>query len=331
MSRPPAANDHSPGRGPHAVTYPYRRIERIDATPADGSDPYGNPDPEPAWMGIDWRRRLGSVELEGTDVNYAEIGEGPAIVFLHGLGGCWQNWLENLPRMAELGFRAIALDLPGFGASPMPPWEISIPRYGGLVGALCDRLEVGPCTLVGNSMGGFVAAEIAAREPQWVERLVLVSAAGISHATMRREPVLAGARMSLVANPLLLRLDVPSMKRPGLRRLAFAGVMRHPDRLRPELLVEFLAPAFGAPGFLPAVAALTGYDLLDRLPAVRVPTLVTWGRDDLVVPASDAAGFVDRIPGSRLVVFEDCGHVPMAERPVRFNRLLADFCAEPVG
>ncbi len=295
----------------------------MPTTEPDGPDPYGDPDPE--WMRIDWSAHLNTLKVDDTAINYAEIGEGPPIVFLHGLGGCWQNWLENIPRMAALGHRVIALDLPGFGASPMPPWEISIPRYGDLVGEFCSQLDVGACMLVGNSMGGFVAAEVAVDDPEWVDRLVLVSAAGISHARMRREPVLAGARLSLAANPLLFRLDVGSARRPGLRRLMFGGIMRHPDRLRPELLSEFLAPALGAEGFLPAVSALTGYDLTDRLEQIRVPTLIVWGRDDLVVPAADAKGFEERIPGAELVVFGDCGHVPMAERPVRFNRLLESF------
>jgi pimeloyl-ACP methyl ester carboxylesterase len=331
MSSPAPTRDGSPATGPRAVTYPYRRIERVEPTPSDGPDPYGNPDPEPAWMGIDWRARLRTVEIAGTPVNYAELGEGPPIVFVHGLGGSWQNWLENMPRLAELGHRTVALDLPGFGASPMPPDPISIRGYGELLGEFCKALELPACTLVGNSMGGFVAAEVAVGEPEWVERLVLVSAAGISHAKMRREPVVAGTRMLALTNPLLFRLDMPSMRRPGLRKLAFGGVMRHPDRIRRELLVEFLANGFGAPGVIPAVGALVGYDLLERLQRIRVPTLVVWGRDDLVVPASDAAGFTDRIPGSRLVVFDDCGHVPQAERPVRFNRLLAEFCDEPAG
>ena len=313
--------------GPRAVTYPYKRIERVPVTPADGEDPYGNPDAEPAWLGIDWQRHLHSLEIGSQRVNYAELGEGPPILFVHGLGGCWQNWLENMPAMAKLGHRAIALDLPGFGASPMPPDGISIPAYGELLGDFCERLELGACNLVGNSMGGFVAAEVAVGEPEWVERLVLVSAAGISHASMRQGPIEVGARMTTAANPLLFRLDVPAMKRPGLRKLAFGGAMRHPERLRRELLVEQLAPALGAPGFVKAAAALTGYDLLDRLERIGVPTLIVWGRDDLVVPAADAAGFADRIEGSRLEIFEDCGHVPMLEHPVRFNRLLEQFLA----
>lgn len=311
-------------RTPRAVTYPYRRIAAVEGTPADGPDPYG--DPDPAWLKIDWQQHLRTIDVDGAQINYAEIGDGPAVIFVHGLGGCWQNWLENMPRMAELGYRAIAFDLPGFGSSPMPPWEISIPGYGTLLDRLREELGIGHCTLVGNSMGGFIAAEVAVREPEWVDRLVLVSSAGISHATMRKGPVIAGARISVATNPLLRRVDLVSMRRPGLRQVAFGKVMRHPDKLRRELLVEFMAPALGAAGFIPAVAALTGYDLLDRLRQIRVPTLIVWGRDDLVVPASDSTGFVERIPGAELVVFEDCGHVPMAERPTRFNRLLARFC-----
>ena len=314
-----------PERGPHAVTYPYRRIARVPISEPDGPDPYGNPDRDPAWLRIDWRRHVHTVELGSQRVNYAEIGEGPAIVFVHGLGGCWQNWLENMPRMAELGHRAIALDLPGFGGSPMPVDDVSVPGYGELVGEFCAALGVEACTLVGNSMGGFIAAQFAVSEPTWVERLVLVSSAGISHAAMRRQPVEVAARMTVLANPLLLRLDMPSMKRPGLRKLAFGSIVRHPLELRRELLAEQLINGFAAPGVVPAAVALAGYDLLDRLERIRVPTLIVWGRDDLVVPATDAAGFAERISDSRLVVFDDCGHVPMLERPLRFNRLLAEF------
>jgi len=230
--------------------------------------------------------------------------------------------------MAALGHRVVALDLPGFATSPMPPWEITIPEYGRVVEELCAQLDLGPCTLVGSSMGGFIAAEIAVRAPAWVERLVLVSAAGISHATMRRRPVVTLAHLSTVATPLLLRLGLPSMRRPRLRDLAFTGLIRHPERLRREMLIELVATGFGAPGFIPAVTAIAGYHLLDRLPSIGVPTLIVWGRDDLFVPASDAAGYSDRIGGSELVVFDDCGHLPMVERPVRFNRLLGAF-AEP--
>src|SRR5260221_14256333 len=101
---------------------------------------YGNPDPE--WLKIDWRKHLHRVELPGAEVNYAEIGEGEPIIFLHGLGGCWRNWLETLPHFGRT-HRAIAIDLPGFGESPMPSWSIDMPAYGRLVHDFCQRAGIG--------------------------------------------------------------------------------------------------------------------------------------------------------------------------------------------
>lgn len=309
--------------GPRAVTYPYRRIERPTPTPPDGPDPYGNEDPD--WLRIDWREHLRSIEVDGDQVIYAEIGEGPPVVFIHGLGGCWQNWLENLPAAARAGFRAIALDLPGFGRSPMPDREVSIPAYGQLVDGFCRALNLHSAALVGNSMGGFIAAEVATHSPDWIDHLVLVSAAGISQATLRQEPVVAWARLLSAASPLAMRLNLEGIRRPGLRQMAFEGVFRHPQRIRRELLYEFSAPAIGAPAFAPAAISLAGYDFLDRLEGITTPTLLIWGRDDRVVPASDAPGYERRIPDCELIVYDDCGHLPMAERPTRFNRDLKRF------
>src|SRR5918912_1008729 len=105
-------------------------------------------------------------------------GDDPPLLLVHGLSGNWQNWLENLPRLARER-RVVALDLPGFGQSEDPRDEISMPGYGRAVNELADRLELRQVLLVGNSMGGFVAAETAIQFPERVERLVLVSAAGI--------------------------------------------------------------------------------------------------------------------------------------------------------
>ena len=113
---------------------------RPDPTPGDGPDPYGNPEPEPEWMRIDWRPHLRRVEIPTpsleqhrgspvdhtrTAVNYVEVGEGEPLLLVHGLGGCWQSWLENIPHFART-HRVIAPDLPGFGDSPLPGWELTI-------------------------------------------------------------------------------------------------------------------------------------------------------------------------------------------------------------
>jgi pimeloyl-ACP methyl ester carboxylesterase len=297
-----------------------------DPTPSDGPDPYG--DPEPEWLNVDWREHLHQIEIDGALVNYCDIGEaGEPIVFVHGLAGCWQNWLENMPHFAR-AHRVVALDLPGFGASPMPPWEISIPNYGGLLSHFCEALNLHESALVGNSMGGFIAAEVAIAEPDWVDRLVLVSAAGISHARMRREPAEVLARMTAAATPLILRIREQGIRRWRVRYAMFRNIFHAPHRLRPELLWEFFVHAMGSEGFVSASVELIGYDFHDRLERIRVPTLIVWGRNDHVIPSSDALEYDRLLADSRLEILDRCGHVPMAERPVRFNRLLERFLAE---
>jgi pimeloyl-ACP methyl ester carboxylesterase len=304
-----------------------------DPTPAEGPDPYGNPDPE--WLRIDWREHLRRIELDiepdlpgkagETRINYVEMGEGrPELLLVHGLSGSWQNWLENIPHFAA-GHRVIALDLPGFGHSPLPPWRISIESYGRLLHRFCEAIQVGDCVVVGNSMGGFVSAEAACSEPSHFEKLVLVSAAGVSHARMRRAPAETAARMAAATAPLLLKAQERALLRPRLRAATFRGLFHYPERLRLELLIEQFRNGAGRPGLLPAVQGLVGYDFLDRLEAVDVPALIVWGRNDRVVPANDAFGFARRLRNSRTVIFDETGHLPQLERPTRFNRVLETF------
>ena len=294
-----------------------------DPSPSEGRDPYGNPDPE--WLRIDWREFLRTADVEGAPVNYVEMGSGEGIdlVFVHGLSGCWQNWLENIPYFAR-DHRVVALDLPGFGASPMPPWEISIEAYGRLLHDFCKAIGVGDCAVVGNSMGGFISAEAATEEPERFEKLVLVSAAGVSQVELRREPIEAAGRMMAATAPLALKVQQRSILRPRLREAAFRMVFHRPNEIRRELLWEFISGA-GKEGFLPGLSACVGYDILDRLEDVPVSTLIVWGRDDRIISAADALEFGRRLRNSETVIFDRCGHVPMAERPVRFNRLLEAF------
>ena len=153
------------------------------------ADPGYGATADPDWREIDWREHLHWAEIEGKRINYVDIGsgDGPPIVFIHGLSGTWQNWLENLPYFAQK-HRCIAMDLPGFGYSDMPAEKISISGYARQVDALCEQLELGRCIVVGNSMGGFVTAELCIRHPERVERACLVAAAGISITNLRRRP-----------------------------------------------------------------------------------------------------------------------------------------------
>jgi pimeloyl-ACP methyl ester carboxylesterase len=319
-------------RGPirHVWPSPSRPLTHRAARRASAD--YGAP-AEPSWRGVDWPAHTHRAELLGADVNYVSLGDGDrAVVFVHGLGGCWQNWLENLPATAAAGYRAIALDLPGFGRSAMPAEPTSITGFARTVDALCEHLDLGPVALVGNSMGGFTSAETAIRHPARVERLVLVDAAGISSAAMARSA--AGERFAravlarnLNANP---ELASRILRRPGFTALGMGIVARYPTLLRKDLLAEQLLSA-GAPGFQPSFEAILAYDFGDRLGEIGCPTLIVQGTEDILVPLGDALEFEERIPEAVALILEDTGHVPMLERPATFNRAMMEFLGQDVA
>jgi pimeloyl-ACP methyl ester carboxylesterase len=315
-----------------------RASKALPATPwqaGKAGDDYGTP-ATPDWISIDWRPHLRQRVIDGRSVNYLDYGDGidglEPVVFVHGLGGCWQNFLENVPRAADEGRRVIALDLPGFGFSEMPTDDISISGYGRTVNTLLDELDVGEVVMVGNSMGGFISAEVAIQFPARVARMVLVSAAGVTTSDLRSGPILAGARVvgAIAARTAAAAASERIVRRRHLKHAAYNTFIRHPTRIRPELLYE-ITRGSGRPGFIDALRAIMDYDFRDRLPEIGCPTLIVWGTDDMLVPESDASEFERLIDGSRKLIFEDTGHMAMIERPQTFNDCLIEFLAEEPG
>jgi pimeloyl-ACP methyl ester carboxylesterase len=304
----------------------------VPATPRQArraGDEYGVRD-EPDWTTIDWREHLRQTEIEGRRVNYVDVGSGggPPIVLVHGISGNWQNWLENIPRLARER-RVVALDLPGFGESEDTAGPPTMSGLGRVVEELCEQLDLGRIALVGNSMGGFIAAETAIAFPQRVERLVLVSSAGITTSELRREPVMAWGRAVTMGGARSAAEVRMAILRPRLRHLIFSLIMRHPSRIAPDILFEISRGA-GRDAFMPTLRAILDYDFRERLPEIRCPTLIVWGAKDAIVPRDDAYEYERLIPGTQpVVMMEDTGHVPMIERPRTFNAKLLEFLAGP--
>lgn len=300
-------------------------VTEVDPRIVAGSD-YGVSDRE--WTRVDWREHLRRIELPGASVNYVEIGEGRPLVFVHGVSGSWQNWLENLPHFAAAGWRCVALDLPGFGASPMPEWPIEMGAYGRLLRDFCAELGLEGATLVGNSMGGLIALEVALGAPEQVERLVLVSAAGIINTWRPEERAVMTAWGWRRFAPLFADRGRQIVARPRLRRAVFGSIVRYPNHLDDDLMVEqILGGLRQADGFEAALVDLIRTDVRERLATLAMPTLIVWGQSDRVVPLGAGLSYHRRIPGSRLEIFERTGHVPQLERPLRFNAVLQNFIA----
>jgi pimeloyl-ACP methyl ester carboxylesterase len=206
---------------------------------------------------------------------------------------------------AQAGHRAIAFDLPGFGASPLPVEPITMAGYGRIVDELLGHLDVS-------------AAGVATRY------------IGLPVRLMDRYSELVLGRAGRWLTPVPARTATIARRR-RLRHAAFALLSPHPERLDPRLFYENTVASGAKPGGPRAAAEIARYDFRDRLDDIACPTLVVWGDRDHVVPPTSAEEFERLIPDSRLVIFEDCGHVPMLEQPDRFNRLVLDFLAEQPG
>ncbi len=289
------------------------------------------------WQDVDWRSHQRWIDVDGAAVNVVELGPERAsdsaqpLVFVHGLSGSWPNWLEQLPAFAT-DHRVITLDLPGFGHSPMPSQTLTIAGYARMLDRLLDELAVDAAAVVGNSMGGFIAAELAISFPQRVERLVLVSAAGLSTYNHRGSVTVLPAmrrleRILMASGAWAASKSDAVVRRARLRDAALGVVVRHPDRLDAALAAEQVRGA-GKPGFVQGLEAVLDYDIRERLREIACPTLIVWGERDRLISVRDADVFAELIPNSRKVVFGDTGHMAMLERPESFNALLEEFLAE---
>ncbi|HTE62303.1 MAG TPA: alpha/beta hydrolase [Solirubrobacteraceae bacterium] len=292
-----------------------------------GPDPTYTDGDDAAWMDVDWPSLQRTLDVGGQRVNVLDTGgSGPALLFVHGWTSNWQIFLLNIA--AFMGtHRVLSLDLPGFGASELPPEPLSIRGYARTVDAVCDALDVERVSVVGSSMGGFIGAELALSFATRVDRLVLVAAAGLSTEHLPRGLSLTAARVVAAGMPFATSFQSPVVRRPRLRRAAMQWVLRYPERLSVPLAQE-LVLSFGKPGFVAGLRAIMDYSYRDRLPEIDIPVLVVWGRNDLLVPVGDAFAYAELIgENARVEVFEDTGHAPMLERPSRFNSLLRGFLA----
>ena len=269
----------------------------------------------------------GSVEMDGVRVNYAEAGEGPVLLLVHGVAGSHAIWWDNIRPLAQAGYRVLALDLPGHGDSDKPRSISYDPNAGAeLLGRFLTAMGVEKAVVVGNSAGGLMAALFALDQPHRVERLVLVATGGMGRDVtwflrMASLPVLGG----LTYQPGLSAIG-------GMdRRVLF----HRPPPFADEFLSE-LRRVQALPGSRRAAlrSIRSGVNLgglrkerliLDRLPRLEAPVLTVWGENDRVLPVEHASAVRSALPSSRVVIYPECGHWPQMERAAEFNQLVIQF------
>jgi pimeloyl-ACP methyl ester carboxylesterase len=260
------------------------------------------------------------IVVDGIPIHYAEAGDGPALILLHGLSASHAVWARTIPAFANR-WRVVAPDLPGHGASGKPDAPYTPDFYAGVIRSLGRELGIGEAVVVGNSLGGQVAMEIAVSYPRWTRALVLAAPPGGYGRLMRG----VGWTLGNVAGTRIMRAALP-----WALDLCFWDPDADACDTSQALLGERLE-ADDFPGFARAVvrsiagAMATGIPVLAEL---TLPTLVVWGREDRLVSLAESRRLLRDVDHARLVVLERCGHLPMLERPDEFNQRLAEFLRE---
>jgi pimeloyl-ACP methyl ester carboxylesterase len=272
------------------------------------------------------------IDVDGIRVHYQEAGDrhAPAMVLIHGFASSTLVWSNVFLKLAEAGYRVIALDMLGYGYSAKPRnGEYTIAGQAKLLARLLDQLGIARAIFVGSSYGGAVAATCALDYPDRVEKLILVGAVNNNRPLEFTLMRLFGAPVfGDVVSPLLI----------GSRRLLRRRMKRVYDQhswVLDEKRVDARHLPLRAAGTQRAIIrTVRGWDA-ERISRdahlITQPTLLLWGENDLEIPLADGERLHAEIPGSRLIVLLNCGHLPHEEYPEAFTNVVIDFCKAQPG
>ena len=272
-----------------------------------------------------------AITVDGDRVAYRAAGKGPVVLLVHGMAGSSVTWRHIMPALSQR-FTVVAPDLLGHGQSDKPRGEYSLGAHTDTLRDLLDALGHRRATVVGQSLGGGIAMQLAYQFPERCERLVLVNSGGLGREVnlILRSLTFPGAEYVF---PLVCTTRLRDAGSLVATWLARAGVRSTPASQEMWRSYASLADAATRQAFfrgLRDVIDLSGQTVsaLGRLyRAAQLPTLIVWGAQDPFIPVSHAIAAHQAIPGSRLEIFDGVGHYPHCEAPERFVEVLVDFIA----
>lgn len=270
------------------------------------------------------------IKVGNVNTRYWEAGDkGSVVLLVHGLGGFIENWEKNIVALAG-SHRVYAMDLPGFGRSDKSPLTRDLMVLVPFISNFMVALGIEKASLIGNSLGGGLVLQFAIDFPEKVDKLVLVDSAGMGKGVI--------ADFKLCSLPFigeLLIRPTPASTGKLWRKCVFdpevitPGVIDVSYRLasQPGAREALLATLRAGINLLGQRGDLVR-DLLGSLEKINRPVLVTWGKQDRIIPPAHALIAKEKIPGARLELFDRCGHLPMFEYPEKFNKLVLDFLSD---
>lgn len=275
--------------------------------------------------------KVGSLNIryleDGNDpaAGYAHVGASSGkkhhVLFIHGLGSSADRWLDIPEALSLHGLHTVALDLPGFGLSDKPEdIDYTIDRFVQVVADFMVKAgmeENGTTSIVGHSLGGYIAAQLTAKHRNLVDKVVLIDTSGM-----------------LDGPTPLLRKYLDAAMNPSRESVGavFEQLVADPIRI-PEALVDGFIYRISQSGakhafksaFGNSVNMKIGADTLKQIGDRKIPTLIIWGRQDRLIPLEHSRTFQEAIKGSNVVIVEDAGHAPFAEKPAVVCELLHKF------
>ena len=255
------------------------------------------------------------VSIYGAKIHYVEAGSGAPLILIHGLADNIAVWDSVIPPLSAR-FRVIALDQIGFGRSDKPLLNYRVSTFVDFLDGFMTELKIGRASLIGNSLGGWVAADFALKHPQRVERLILSDAAGYAALAKTMDP------RALRALRLASREDIRY-----LGPLTF-----HDKRFYQDVDFAFKERVTAGDSYTVGQvldAMIRGDDVLDnRLQPINRPTLILWGRDDKLIPLNFGERFHQEIASSSLRIIDNCGHMPQVECPNEFAAAVLQFLSD---
>jgi pimeloyl-ACP methyl ester carboxylesterase len=284
----------------------------------------------------------GFVDIGSLRAHHMHGGHGSPVVFIHGLGSSgYMEWRQNLEATA-VRHRVFAPDLPGYGRSDKPRARYTIPYFARFIRRYMEDRGLRSAMLVGASLGGRVALEVALEQPRLVRKLVLVNTLGLGRPQVRAAQVAYGLVSLPRVGEAVMRLTRDALRWAPprmIRKVAgrYAGVSSDLERTMDDTYLDDLREMYGAAGFHDAYLstirslinprALLGghHDVTQRLNELKIPVQLIWGANDPLFPLAHASRAHSLIERSKLAVIDGAGHTPQSERPEEFNRVLHQF------
>jgi pimeloyl-ACP methyl ester carboxylesterase len=255
------------------------------------------------------------IAVQGITLHYEEAGAGEPLLFIHGLGSSGRDWEMQIPFFAQ-NYRVVVFDLRGHGKSDKPRGLYTMSQFAADAAGLMQALGIAPAHVVGISLGGMIALQLAVDRPDMVKSLVIVNSGPEFVARTLKE------RVAVLQRFLIVRLV--GMRKMG--EILAARLFPKPEQqaLR-AMLVERWA-ANDPRAYRDAMRAIVGWSVADRLGEIAVPTLVVAADQDYT-PVSAKQAYVAKMPRAELAVIHDARHALPVERPDEFNAVVAAFLA----